>query len=172
MGLFSIGEHTTTSSTKYDTTNNYTDQSANAGGDNSLAVGNGANVQINNLSEKVASDALDANRDVSAYALASNTAVSNNALNTGLKTTEYALNTVQGAYEVAARENQDTRDAATLAIQSNAGLTGQLNDLTSKALSTAQTPEASSVSKILIPVLVAIAVIFGLFVLTLRKGKS
>lgn len=172
MGLFSIGEHTTTSTTKYDTTNNYTDQSANAGGDNSLAVGNGATVQINDLSEKVATDAIDANRDVSAYALASNTAVNNKALDTNLLTTQYALNTVQGAQEVAARENSDTRDAATVALQSQAGLTRQLNDLTSQALSTAQTPEASSVSKILIPVLIAIAVIFGLFVLTLRKGKS
>jgi len=173
MGLFSVGEHTTQSTTTNQTTNQYTDKSANAGGDNSIAAGEGATVNIQNLSEKVANTALDDNSLVAMAALQSGNVsttgaynLSRDAINAGLKQTEYTINTLTGLQETAARENQDTRNAAQLAIDSSAGQSSQLNTITSAALAKAQAPEASSVATILKPVLWVLGAVFAIFALT------
>jgi hypothetical protein len=179
MGFFGIGEHSTESNTTNQTTNAYSDSSANAGGDNSLAVGTGGSVNIQNLSEKVATTALDDNSIVAMSAINSSSAnatgaynLSRDAINAGLKQTEYTINTLEGLQETAARENQDTRNAAQFAIASSAGQSAQLNALTGEALGKAQAPEASSVALIIKPVLWALGIVFAIFALTVFGSHS
>ena len=180
MGFFGV-DKSNKSSTVNEPTNTYTDQSANAGGDGSVSAGAGAALSINiqNLSEKVANEAIDQNAYVSAVAIDSGSKavtgaynLSRDAIAGGVKQTEFTVNTLLGLQEVAARENQDTRSSAQNAIDSNAGLTEHLNTLTSSALERAQAPEASSIAAILKPILIALAAIFGLFVLMSNDKKT
>ena len=145
--MFGIGEKHTTSNTTNQTTNNYTDQSANAGGDGSIAVSNGATLNIQDLSEGVAKAAIDA----------------------GVKQTEFTTNTIRGISETAARDAEQARNSADLSIKTTQGLFSKLQEDTSKALERAQIPEAASVSKLLLPVIGALLVGFALWVF--RKNK-
>lgn len=138
---FGIGEKKTTSNTTNQTTNQYSDSSANAGGDGSIAVGEGGSVVIENLSEGVALGAINA----------------------GVKQTEFVVNTLRGVTETAAKETEETRNAADRAIKANSGLLSQLQQTSAAAIERSQAPEASSLTKILTPLLIAAVVIAGLF---------
>jgi hypothetical protein len=177
MALFGIGNKQNSSSTTNNTTNTYTDKSANAGGDGSIAVSSGSSLNIQNLSESVANTAIDdtsavalgvaqQNSDLARGAISGAYNLSRDNINAGLKETEFTVNSLLGLQEVAARENQDTRTAAQNAIDSAAGQSAQLNTLTGAALEKAQAPEASSVALIIKPVLWALAGVFAIFALT------
>lgn len=170
MGLFSIGEKHNTNTTNLSTTNEYNDSSANAGGDNSVALGSGAAFTINtqDLSENVAIQAIKSGVDQTALA----SYVANNAVENATKQTQFAVNTITGLSEVAARENKDTRDSADLALRTSAGLTSQLQEQTAAALGRAQAPEATSVALILKPIIWGIGIIVvvgGLVFYTSKK---
>jgi hypothetical protein len=178
MGFFGV-DKSNKSTTTNETTNTYTDTSANAGGDGSFAAGAGASINIQNLSEKVATSAIDNNSFVAATAIDANERaltggynLARSSVDSGLKQTEYTVNTIAGLQEVAARENQDTRNAAQQAISTNAGLTEKLNTLTSDALAKAQAPEATSIALIMKPLLVAVSVIAGIFFLSKMGSKT
>jgi cobalamin biosynthesis Mg chelatase CobN len=139
--MFGIGNKKTSSSTVNQTTNNYTDESANAGGDNSIAVGSGANVTFNDLSEGVAREAIRA----------------------GVDQTAFVVNTLKGITESAARETADTRTSADLALRTTQGLTQSLQESAAAAIERSQNPEATSLSKVLVPVLIAVVAALGLW---------
>jgi hypothetical protein len=189
MGFFGgIGNKENVSNTTNQTTNTYTDTSANAGGDGSIAASQNSSINIQNLSESVANTALNDTAAVATNALGFNSDVTRTALsggynlardlvNSGVKQTEFTVNTLAGLQETSARENQDARNAAQNAIDSNVGLTSQLNTLTSAALDKAQAPEAASVALIIKPVLWALGIVFAIFALTVfgrpkKKAKE
>lgn len=174
MGLFSglsgliggggqsgVGNKSNTSSTSNATTNEYTDTSANAGGDGSIAASGGGSVVINDLSETVARDAIAAGVNQTARTLA-----------TAEKLTEFTTNTIRGLSETSARENAATRDSADLSLRTTAGLVSTLQQQTSDALERAQQPEASSVTAMLKPLLWVIGGIVALvLILSSKKAK-
>jgi proline dehydrogenase len=158
-GLFSTEDKS--SKTTNTTTTTYTDQSANAGGDNSMAIGANANVTINNLSESVANNAIGANADVAKTAIAGAT-----------QQTQFVANTILGLSETAARENQDTRNSADNALKSTTSLISALQAQTGSALERAQAPEATSVSAILKPILYVGAALIVVFIIFSSRKKS
>ncbi len=166
MALFSSNKSNVTN----ETTNTLTDQSANAGGLGSVAIGSGANVNIQDVSEKVAVAALDANRAATSYALGSNEAVSKAAMNetaataraaidNSTKQTQFVTNTILGLTEAAGRESRDARDSADTAIKSANSLISALQAQTGSALERAQAPEAASIKAILTPILLTVAAV-------------
>lgn len=82
MGLFSAFTKENRSETNYTSTTDYKDSSANAGGAGSIAAGTGSTVTItnNDLSEKIASDALNATSWTATAALGANEAVAKEAI--------------------------------------------------------------------------------------------
>lgn len=158
LGLFGGDSSSTTQNTS---TTNYSDQSANAGGDNSIAVGQGANLVINNLSESVANNAISSSADVA-----------KTAVDTSAKQTEFVANTLLGLSETNARENQDTRNSADLALQTTASLISALQSQTGSALERAQAPEATSVSKILTPILYVGGALVAVFIIFAMRGGN
>lgn len=146
-GQSGIGNKETSSSTTNTSTSTYTDESANAGGTGSVAVGAGANVTFNNLSESVA----------------------NTAINAGVTQTAFIANTLKDITESSAKENEATRNAANLALQSNAGLLQQLQATAGAAIERGQNPEATSIKTILQPLIIGAAVIAGLFFIFRKK---
>jgi hypothetical protein len=144
---FGIGEKKTVSTTTNQTTNNYVDESANAGGDGSFAVGAGANVTINDLSEGVAREAIRA----------------------GVDQTEFVVNTLKGITESASRETTETRNAADLALRTTQGLTKSLQETAASAIERSQNPEATSLSKVLVPTLIAAVAGLALWLFSRRS---
>ena len=155
-----------TSSTQNSTTTNYTDKSANAGGDGSIALAEGSSLNIQNLDEQVARDAIagGVNQTYRAFDTA------DKALSTGLTQTEFTVNAIKGISEASARENAATRDAATTAINTTAGLVSALQTGTATNFGTAQQPASASIFKPLIYVIGAVLVI-ALFVFS-KKGTK
>lgn len=119
MALFSSKKSTTNLST----TNVFTDQSANAGGDGSLAVGAGANVNIETADKEIveaalasnlgttqaamqtAGLALAANQNTSLGALAANQNVTVAALGSGERTAQLSIKAQNELAGLALREN-------------------------------------------------------------------
>jgi hypothetical protein len=154
------------STTTNQTTTNYTDKSANAGGDNSTALGEGASLVINSLDEKVASDAIAAgvNQTFRAFDTA------DKALATGAQQTAYTVNALTSLAESSARENASTRDAANVAVQTTAGLVSALQTATPTTFGASQTTETASIVNNLKPIAyVVIALIVALFMFGRRK---
>lgn len=89
MSLFSSKK--SKSSVSNSTTNNFTDQSANAGGDGSIALAQGSNLTINSLDGGVVADALSSNASVANYALENNAWLSNQAIQANNASNNYAL---------------------------------------------------------------------------------
>jgi uncharacterized protein with beta-barrel porin domain len=140
MALFSSSKSSTSNQTTYNTTDN----SANAG-NNAVAIGAGANVQV--LSDDVALGSIYAQRDTAQSAIDANAALSMG-----------AINTVAGLAEVSARERQDVLNTTTTALNSQQGLASKIADLTNAALERTQTPD-SAVTKQLLWVVGAVAVV-------------
>lgn len=162
-GQAGIGNKANSNSTSNTSTTSYADSSANAGGDGSIAAGEGATVNINNLSEVVATTALDTNAAVATKAIDANTAA-----------TAFTVNAIAGLSEVSARERDDTRRAADLAVNSTTGLANRLSDLTYAAVERSQAPEAASIKTILTPLLWGagvIVVVLGAIFLFSRNRK-
>ena len=147
--MFGIGNKKTSSTTTNQTTNNYTDHSANAGGDNSIAVGSGASVTFNDLSEGVAREAIRA----------------------GVDQTAFVVNTLKGITESAARETTETRNAADLALRTTQGLTQSLQETAAAAIERSQNPEATSLAKILLPIVIAAAAVLGIWIFRRRPSS-
>lgn len=169
MGLFS--------SNKSSTSNNYTDNSANAGGANSIALGTNAHFTINDVSEAVAKEALatgnvsiGAMANVAGNALTANTAVAATAIDAGTKQTEFTVNTLKSIMETSARENADTRSAANESLDTVATLLAQMNATTDNITARAQTPEATGLATIIKPL--AWAAVGIVLLIVLFKSKK
>lgn len=149
----------TTSTTQNTSSTRYTDSSINAGGDGSLALGAGAqvNTTVIDVSEGVARASLEAQRDTAAAALAANRDVSGLAIETTGKTAEQVINAAVDLYSIGSRERADAMKNDALLLQSNQGLVGKLTELTGAALERSQTPD-SAVTKQLLWVVGAVAV--------------
>lgn len=107
-----------TSTTSNVSTTQLTDQSANAGGDNSLAVGQGATVTIESLSDDVAAKALSTTGDVASQAI-----------NTSGSVAAHAVNTVAGITQASFRDQASARNQQNLQSQENASLAQALSEL-------------------------------------------
>jgi len=168
MGLFNLfGKE---SSTKYETTNTFTDKSVNAG-DGSVAVGEGANVHIEDLSAGVAEKAIGETADTARFAVAANSAVNIASLDTTSRLANAAINTVAGMGEIASRERVDVLQTTNTALQSQKGVTDKLAELASGALERSQTPD-SQVTKTLLWVVGGVAVFFGLLMLGSTRKRQ
>ena len=125
MGLFS----TKKSSTSYQTTNNFTDQSANAA-EGGIAAGAGATVNIESLDADVALGALAAQQNTAGMALAAQQYTSLAALNT-------TQNVAAGAFNTANLALQSNANVADIAISANRDVNIRSLDTTSKLAETA-----------------------------------
>lgn len=195
MGLLSL--FSKKSSTTNQTTNTFTDQSANAA-EGSIAAGAGATVNIENLSDDVtiaslntqrdtastalftqamtsqggfdlAARTLDANRVTAAMALTTNRDVTLASLDTTSNLARSAIKSVQSIGEVASRDRQEVLQTTQTALQSQAGITDKLAALASGALERSQTPD-SQITKTLLYVVGAVAVVVLLFAMKGRRA--
>lgn len=193
MAIFSSKKSTTNLST----TNVFTDQSANAGGDGSLAVGAGASVNIETADKEIVEaalasnlgttqaamqtaglalaantqstlGALEANRNVTVAALGSTERTAQLSIAAQKQLAEHTLNTVKGISEVGARERADVLRTTETALQSTRGANDKLAGLASAALERSQTPD-SAVTKQLLWVIGGVA---SLAVLLLFRRPS
>lgn len=175
MALFSSKKSTT----HYDTTNNYVDQSANAA-EGAISAAGGSQIYVESLSDDVALGALASNQNVSTAALESNVAALNTAGNLArdvslqsIKTAEqlatFTGNTIAGMGEVASRERVDVLNTTNTALQSSQGAVNKLADLAAGALERSQTPD-SQVTKTLLYVVGAVAL--GAVLLLSRSRKK
>lgn len=194
MGLFSSKK----SSSTYQTTNTFTDQSANAA-EGGIAAGAGATINIENLDKDVAlgslaaqqntalaalnttqgvaagafdtaARALQSNASVADIAISANRDVNIHSLDTTSKLAQTAINTVVGLGEVASRERVDTLESANLAIRSAQGASDKFSALASAALERSQTPD-SAVTKQLLWVVGGVAAL-GVLLLFTRNRKA
>ncbi|MFT3870472.1 MAG: hypothetical protein QM715_18640 [Nibricoccus sp.] len=170
MGWFSAFSKENNSATTNQTTTNYTDSSANAGGDNSLAIAQGGQYAgAGGISAGAGANVSITTSDPATVAAALHTVEANNLLSA----TQYqaSLNTLAGVHSVAANSNKATQDAANLAIQSTQSLASQLSG--KGALETPQTNASivQTVSKYASIAAVAIAAVVAL-ALFMRKGKK
>lgn len=158
------------STTNNSTTNNYTDTSANAGGDNSTALG--ANAQFagaGGLSVGQGANVAITTSDPSTVAAALHTVEANNQLSAE----QYAasLNALAGTQLVSANSNKSTQDAANLAIQSTQSLAAQLagaGSLQTPASSVTNTQTMWKYGSIVAGLVLAAVVAFFLF----KKGSK
>lgn len=165
LGSF-FGKDEKNSSTLNTSTTDYTDKSANSGGQGSIAAAENATVGITNITENLGAD-------VALGAIGANEATSRAAIEGAAKQTEFVVNSLTGLSETAARQNSDTRNSADLALQTTAGLLSALQGQTGSALERAQAPEAASVKAILTPILWAIgALALAFIIFTGRKSSK
>lgn len=154
----------TTSTTQNTSSTDYRDESVNAGGDGSLALGAGAEVNttttVIDVSDEVAKASLDAQRDTAAAALAENRVVSSAALaanrdvsGLAIETTGAvagrAFDTALDLFAIGSRERTDQMQESARVLQSNQGLVDRLSSLTSAALERSQTPDSAVTKQLL-----------------------
>jgi len=168
MGMFNIGGKETKSETTNQTTNNYTDKSANAGGDGSIALAEGSSVSIQNLDEAVAKDAIAAgvNQTYRAFDTA------DKALASGVAQTAYTVNALSSLAESSARENADTRNAANVAVQTTAGLVSALQTGTATNFGTSQQPASASLMDSMKPLFYVIGAVLLVALVMFSKKAS
>lgn len=140
MALFGFNKSSTTNETNY----HLTDQSANAA-EGAIAIGAGG--VMTTVDDKIALGSINAQRETAAHAIDSNKDLSLG-----------AINTVAGLAEISARERQDVLNTTTTALQSQAGLSAKIAELSDKALERSQTPD-SAVTKQLLWVVGAVAIV-------------
>ncbi len=167
------------SNTTTQTTNQYTDRSANAA-EGATAIGAGANVNIQSLDKDVAAASVNAQRDtagialaanqnVSGMAIAANQNVSAHAIDTTAAVAADAVNTVAGLAEVSARERQDVLNTTTTALQSQQGNLDQLAQLAGAALERSQTPDSQTTKTLLYVVGAAVVAVALILTVALRR---
>lgn len=167
LGIFSGDKSSST--TKYETTNTYTDQSAQAT-EGGVAAGAGASVKIESLDPAVVKTAVETQRDTAGMALASNQNVAVRAIDTNAAVSQAALNTAAGLARINSDERRDVLNTTDTALQSQQGALNQLSGLANAALERSQTPD-SQVTKTLLYVIGAVALLFGLMMFR-RPSKA
>ncbi len=165
MSLFNRRSTSSQSSTQNTSSTAYTDSSINAGGDGSLALGAGAQVNTNttviDVSEGVARASLEANAAVSSAALAAQRDVAGLAIETTGATAGRAFDAAVDLYAIGSRERADAMKQDALLLQSQQGLVSKFSDLTAAALERSQTPDSAVTRQLLWVVgIVAVAAAF------------
>ncbi len=167
LGIFSGDKSEST--TKYETTNTYTDQSAQAT-EGGVAAGAGAIVNIKTADPAVARAALETQRDTAGMSLAANQNVSLRAIDTNAAVSAAALNTAAGLARISSDERRDVLNTTDTALQSQQGVLDKLSGLASAALERSQTPD-SQVTKTMLYVAGIVAVIIGFLLLRSPRTK-
>lgn len=170
-GFMGIGTKNNESTTTNQTQTTYTDKSANAGGDGSLALAeNSQNLQAgaNGIAVGTGGSVNITTSDPTTVAAALHTVEANNALTAA----QYAasLNTLIGSQTVSSNQQKQTQDAANLAIQSTQSLASQLS-----GAGPLQTPQSNAsivqtVGKYAAAVAIALVVVVGFVIFTRKKS--
>ncbi len=129
---FSKKQTQSSSSTSYSSTTSLTDQSANAGGEGSIAVGPGASLNIETLSDNVALSALDSNKEVSKAAIDSSASLAAGVADKSSKLAMATINTVADTQALVYKDQEEARNRSALSEQNNTSLARTLSELAVK----------------------------------------
>lgn len=158
---------------KTEQTQNYTDQSANAGGQNSIALGSGANLQISTSDPALVGRALSTvDAGVSNSLATVGRALSTVDYSTQQDTTRFlaALEAVRSDSDASRRSEAGVQAAAQNAIQTTASLAQALSAQVADSKKDPNNQTVETVAKYAGVVAVAGAAVFALFLL--KKGHK